>query len=160
MLLFKKFISSLVLLTTFIFSYAVFAEDTLNVPILCYHNFNPTVPGSMNLTPEKFEAQIKMLKDNGFTIIPLKEAVEYLQGKRESLPPKSVVITADDGWESVYTYMLPLVRKYNIPVTLFIYPETISKGTRYSTILKTIRIPLTVFSGIDLTKIHGVRFVF
>ncbi len=106
----------------------VFATDQINIPILCYHNFNPTVPGSMNMSPKKLEAQLKWLKENGFTIIPLKEAVAYLQGKRDSLPPKSVVITADDGWKSVYTYMLPLAKKYNIPVTLFIYPQTISRG--------------------------------
>lgn len=113
---------------TLIFPCATFAENTLNIPILCYHNFNPTKPGSMNLTPQKLETQIKWLKDNGYTIIPLKVAVEYLQGKRNSLPPKAIVITADDGWKSAYTYLLPLAKKYNIPVTLFIYPQTISQG--------------------------------
>lgn len=99
-----------------------------NIPILCYHNFNPSVSGSMNMTPEKFEAQLKWLKENGFTVISLKEAVEFLEGKRNSLPAKPIVITADDGWESAYTYLYPLAKKYNIPVTLFVYPETISAG--------------------------------
>lgn len=112
----------------FIFSCAAFADEKINIPILCYHNLNPVKPGSMNLTPKKFEDQIKWIKENGFTIIPLKEAVAYLQGTRATLPKKSVVITVDDGWQSVYTYMLPIVKKYNIPVTLFIYPETISHG--------------------------------
>ena len=101
---------------------------TVRIPILCYHNLNRTTPGSMNMTPDKFESQIKWIKDNGYTIIPLKEAVEYLLSKRDSLPDKSVVITADDGWQSVYQYMYPIVKKYNIPVTLFIYPQTISTG--------------------------------
>jgi peptidoglycan/xylan/chitin deacetylase (PgdA/CDA1 family) len=105
-----------------------FADNSINIPILCYHNFNPTVPGSMTLNPKKFEAQLKWLKENGYTIIPLKEAVEYLQGSRTSLPNKSIVITADDGWQSVYKYLVPIVKKYNIPVTLFIYPQTISQG--------------------------------
>jgi peptidoglycan/xylan/chitin deacetylase (PgdA/CDA1 family) len=112
-----------------LFPAAIFAAGTTqNVTILCYHNFNPTVPGSMNLTPAKLESQIKWIKDNGFNIIPLKDAVDYLKGERATLPPKSVVITADDGWQSVYTYLYPLAKKYNIPVTLFIYPETISSG--------------------------------
>jgi peptidoglycan/xylan/chitin deacetylase (PgdA/CDA1 family) len=128
MLLFVRFFYCLLLMTAVLFPYTTFADTALNVPILCYHNLNPTVAGSMNMTPQKFEAQIKWIKDNGFTIIPLKEAVEYLNGKRASLPPKSVVITADDGWQSVYTYMFPIVKKYNIPVTLFIYPQTISNG--------------------------------
>lgn len=118
----------LLLITVIAIPCATFADNAINIPILCYHNFNPTKPGSMTVAPKKLEEQVKWLKDNGFTFIPLKEAVEYLQGKRASLPAKSIVLTADDGWQSQYTYLLPLVRKYNIPVTLFIYPETISHG--------------------------------
>lgn len=116
------------LMVALIFPCVSLANTVTNIPILCYHNFNPTVPGSMNITPQKFESEVKWLKDNGFTIIPLQEAVEYLQGKRNSLPAKPVVITADDGWQSQYTYMVPIIKKYNIPVTLFIYPQTISEG--------------------------------
>lgn len=120
-----KFFSFLLLV---LFSYTPTFANNIHIPILCYHNLNPVVPGSMNLTPKKFAAQIKWLKDNGFTIIPLKEAAAYLLGKRATLPAKPVVITADDGWKSVYQYMYPIVRKYQIPVTLFIYPQTISEG--------------------------------
>jgi peptidoglycan/xylan/chitin deacetylase (PgdA/CDA1 family) len=112
----------------FLFPSLASADIKVNIPILCYHNFNPTVPSSMTITPKKFEMQIKWLKENGYTVIPLKEAAQYLLGTRPSIPPKSVVITADDGWQSVYTYLLPLVRKYHFPVTLFIYPSTISQG--------------------------------
>jgi peptidoglycan/xylan/chitin deacetylase (PgdA/CDA1 family) len=125
---FVRLFSCCLLLAAGLFSLASFAGDTQNIPILCYHNFNPVKPGSMNLTPERLEAQLKWIKDNGYTVIPLKEAVDYLQGRRESIPAKSVVITADDGWQSVYTYMYPLIKKYNVPVTLFIYPQTISEG--------------------------------
>ncbi|HEX4044299.1 MAG TPA: polysaccharide deacetylase family protein [Gammaproteobacteria bacterium] len=102
--------------------------NTISVPILVYHVLNPTIPSSMTITPERFESQIKWLKDNGYTVIPLKQLVSYLQGKNVTLPAKPIVITADDGWKSDYTYMYPITRKYNIPITLFIYPGTISQG--------------------------------
>jgi peptidoglycan/xylan/chitin deacetylase (PgdA/CDA1 family) len=117
----------------YFWSSAVLADSRVSVPILTYHNFNPTVPGSMSITPEKFAAQLKWLRENGYTVIPLKDLVSYLQGKNITLPRKPVVITADDGWESVYTYMFPLVRQYHIPVTLFIYPLTISHGAHAMT---------------------------
>lgn len=104
------------------------ADNSISVPILTYHVLNPTIPSSMTITPERFESQIKWLKDNGYTVIPLKQLVDYLQGKKVTLPAKPIVITADDGWESDYTYMYPIARKYNIPITLFIYPRTISEG--------------------------------
>lgn len=127
MRLFLRFFYCL-LLVGIVFPYQALAAGSINIPILCYHNLNPTIPGSMTLEPKKFEMQIKWLKDNGFTIIPLQQAVDYLQGKPTTLPAKPIVITDDDGWQSVYTYMLPIVKKYNIPVTLFIFPSTISTG--------------------------------
>jgi peptidoglycan/xylan/chitin deacetylase (PgdA/CDA1 family) len=36
------------------------------------------------------------------------------------------VVTVDDAHRSVYTDMLPLVRQYRMPVTLFVYPSAIS----------------------------------
>lgn len=111
----------------------LFADNSRHIAVLTYHNFNPTIPGSMSITPERFESQLKWLKEKGYTVIPLKDLVSYLQGKDISLPAKSVVITADDGWESVYTYMRPIVEKYHIPVTLFIYPSTISHGPHVMT---------------------------
>lgn len=115
------------LVILFILSSSAFANPA-SIAILTYHNFNPTVPGPMSVTPAKFELQLQWLKDHDYTVIPLKDLVSYLQGNNITLPKKPVVITADDGWESQYKYMYPLARKYNIPVTLFIYPSTISNG--------------------------------
>lgn len=127
-----KFLSIFIAVLISFFSYSSFANtNTLNIPIILYHNLNPTVPGSMTISPQKFEANLKLLKNNGFTFIPLEEVVAYLQGKRASLPSKPIVLTADDGWESVYTYMYPIIKKLNIPVTLFIYPESISSGKNF-----------------------------
>ncbi len=121
------------LLTLLLSVWAVLANaatttNTARVPILVYHNFNPTVPGSMSLTPARFEEQLKWLKENDYTVISLQDLVSYLRGEKNALPEKPVVITADDGWESVYTYLVPLAKKYQMPVTLFIYPSTISSG--------------------------------
>lgn len=98
------------------------------MPILLYHRFGPTVADSMTVTTPVFEAHLKYLKDNGYTVIPLRQLVNFYLGKG-SPPPKSVVIAADDGHKSVYTVMLPLIKKYRFPVTLFIYPSAISNAS-------------------------------
>jgi peptidoglycan/xylan/chitin deacetylase (PgdA/CDA1 family) len=105
------------------------AADAFHVPILLYHRFGPTVADSMTITTPVFESHLKYLKENGFRIIPLRRLTDYYIGKAPAPPPKSVVITADDGHRSVYSLMLPLVRRYNVPVTLFIYPSAISNAT-------------------------------
>ena len=69
----------------------------VNVPILTYHRFDPIVPGSMTINTAKFEAQLQWLKDNHYTVIPLKTLVSYLQGEGAPPPSRSVVITAEIG---------------------------------------------------------------
>jgi peptidoglycan/xylan/chitin deacetylase (PgdA/CDA1 family) len=83
----------------------------------------------MTVITTLFESQLKYLKDNGYEVIPLKELVDYYLGKRQAPQPRSVVITVDDGHISVYRDMFPLVKKYHIPVTLFIYPSAISNAS-------------------------------
>lgn len=119
------FCSTLFLMAVF-FSAATLAENNVNVPILVYHDFSPTKKGSMTISTARFEEQMAWLKNNGYHVIPLQTLVSYLLGKTNTLPAKSVVVTADDGRESVYKYMLPIVLKYKIPVTLFVYPQIIS----------------------------------
>ena len=108
---------------------AAAADDQVTVPVLCYHRFGPTVADGMTVTTKVFESQLQWLKDHQYTVIPLRTLVNYLRGQGPPPPPKSVVITADDGHKTVYSDMLPLVRKFNIPVTLFIYPSCISNAS-------------------------------
>lgn len=119
--------SRFILLIFILWTTSALAANQMNIPILTYHNFDPTTTGSMMISTTKFEEQLKWLKDNGYTVIPMKDAVDYLQGKIAALPTKPVVITVDDGRVTVYQYMLPIVLKYHIPVTLFIYPSCISR---------------------------------
>jgi peptidoglycan/xylan/chitin deacetylase (PgdA/CDA1 family) len=104
------------------------AWGAVQVPILLYHRFGPVAADSMTVTTTVFESQLKYLKDNGYKVIPLRELTDYFLEKRPAPQPRSVVITVDDGHISVYRDMLPLVRKYTIPVTLFIYPSAISNA--------------------------------
>jgi peptidoglycan/xylan/chitin deacetylase (PgdA/CDA1 family) len=104
-------------------------EAVVSVPILLYHRFGPVVADSMTVTTPVFESHLKYLRDNGYTVIPLRQFVDYLLKKGAPPPPRSVVIVADDGHESVYTDMLPLISKYHVPVTLFIYPSAISNAS-------------------------------
>ena len=97
-------------------------------PVLLYHRFGPTVADSMTITTKVFESHLKYLKDNGYTVIPLRQLVNYYLKKGPQPPPKSVVIVEDDAHKSVYSDMLPLVKKYNIPVTVFVYPSAISNA--------------------------------
>ena len=99
------------------------------VPILLYHRFGPTVADGMTITTPVFESHLKYLKDNGYTVIPLRRLVDWYQKKAPAPPAKSVVIVEDDAHKTVYSDMLPLAKKYNVPVTVFVYPSAISNAS-------------------------------
>lgn len=99
------------------------------VAVLCYHRFGATVADSMTVRTAGFEQQLLWLRDNGYRVIPLRTLVDHLRGEGPAPPPRSVVITADDGHRSVYSDMRPLVEKHDVPVTLFIYPSAISNAS-------------------------------
>jgi peptidoglycan/xylan/chitin deacetylase (PgdA/CDA1 family) len=104
-------------------------KATVSVPILLYHRFGPSAADSMTVTTPVFESHLEFLRQKGYSVIPLRQLVNYYLRKGPPPPQKSVVIVVDDGQRTVYTEMLPLVRKYGIPVTLFLYPSAISNAS-------------------------------
>lgn len=110
----------------FHYSFAKSNDTYKQITILCYHRFASQIKDEMTIKTTDFSKQIEWLKDNGYTVISLDDAVQYLKGYKKKIPDKPVVITVDDGHKSVYFEMLPLVKHYKIPVTLFIYPSVIS----------------------------------
>lgn len=107
---------------------AVAAPPPVNVPILLYHRLGPTVADGMTMKTSVFEEHLKYLRENGYKVIPLRQLVNWYQKKGPAPAPKSVVIVEDDAHKSVYTDMLPLAKKYNVPVTVFIYPSAVSNA--------------------------------
>ncbi len=111
-------------LLTLLLTSNAFAES---VDILCYHRFGPTVADSMTTRTMVFEQQLARLKQDGYTIVPLATAVAGLRGEAK-LPAKAVALTIDDGHRTVYSDLLPIIRRDHLPVTLFIYPSAISNA--------------------------------
>ena len=92
------------------------------IPILMYHNFDYNITPDLlttTETPDEFEQQIKYLTANGYKGITFSDLYNYVQG-HEKLPPKPFLLTIDDGYYSNYLYAYPILKKYNIPGTIFI----------------------------------------
>ncbi len=114
----------------------VAADAVQLVPILCYHRFGTAANaagwgGKMTVSPSNFAAQLEYLARNDYRVIRLSQLQAFLDGK-QPLPKRSVVITFDDGYESVYRYAFPLLRKYNFPATVFVYTDFIGAGDALS----------------------------
>lgn len=98
------------------------------VPILLYHRFGSVAADSMTVTTATFASHLAYFQANGYTVIPLRNLVAYIAGGGPAPDERAVAITADDGHESVYTDMFPLIKRYHVPVTLFVYPSAISNA--------------------------------
>ncbi len=104
-------------------------DQTAQVIIFCYHRLVDKIryPGT-EITPAAFEAQMKELKDRGITVISLQDLLAWKRGEK-NIPPRSAVITFDDGWKSQYEVAWPIMKKYGYPFTMFIYTEGVRGGS-------------------------------
>lgn len=95
---------------------------TQRLLILCYHgvsledehHWNP----SLYIDPATFRHRMEMLRDGGYRVLPLGEALDLLDGNR--LPARSVTITFDDGSHDFYEVAYPILREFGFPVTLYL----------------------------------------
>lgn len=93
------------------------------VPILCYHRFG-SGSSKMIVSPAQFEAQLDWLARNHYQVLRLPDLPAFLSG-RQALPQRAVVITMDDGYESVYRHAWPALRRHGFAATLFVYTDFI-----------------------------------
>ncbi len=106
----------------------VVVDQTAQVIIFCYHRFVEKIHNSQTeIRPADFEAQMKMLKDRGITVIGMQDFLAWRRSEK-NIPPRSAVITFDDGWKSQYEVAWPILKKLNYPLTLFIYTEGVRGG--------------------------------
>lgn len=93
-----------------------------SVTIINYHSFfkkneQPKI-NNINVNPELFEKHLKTLTDYGYKTVTEEDFIAFMKGKKR-LPEKSILLTIDDGYESVYTNALPLLEKYNFNAVFF-----------------------------------------
>lgn len=111
---------------------AELSGPTRYVPILCYHRFTTGRSTSrMEVSAADFERQLQWLRDQGWTVVPLKTVLGFVAG-RNGVGAKTVAITIDDGYRSAYEVAVPLLRRFNDPATLFIYTDFVGSGAGVS----------------------------
>ena len=101
-------------------------EDVI-IPVLMYHHIAETYPKGAegaNITPELFEAHMRGILERGYTPIFVADYYNSVQ-KGESLPEKPIIVTFDDGYLSNYEIAYPILKKLDIPATIFIVTSTV-----------------------------------
>lgn len=102
-------------------------KDTKRIPVLTYHmvvsnskkSSGKYRNSSLAVSRSTFDKQMKWLHKRGYRSINCEEFYLWYKGKIK-LPPKSVLITFDDGAIGVATQALPVLKKYKMKGTSFI----------------------------------------
>ncbi len=109
----------------------VYANGYQTVTVLCYHRFGARGGSRLNVTAAAFEAQMDFLSRNGYTVVSMSRLAGFLEG-RVALPPKTVVITIDDGYKSSFEIAWPILHKFGFPATVYLYSDFVGAGDALS----------------------------
>ena len=90
-------------------------------PVLLYHKVDSRMEwgGTWN-TPKQFERQMRFLREEGYTVVPLEDIVVGAGLKPAPTTRKLVAITFDDGYENLFHYAYPILKQYGYPATIFL----------------------------------------
>lgn len=90
--------------------------------ILAYHGISVLDEHEWNYTQympaDILRMRLQQLKDSRCAVLPLGEAVTRLYAG--DLPDRAVAITFDDGTADFYQQAFPLIREFDVPVTLYL----------------------------------------
>lgn len=104
------------------------AIDTkAQVVVLCYHRLEGKAGGTLSIEADTFKKQMQEIKDRGLAVISMKDFLAWRRGEK-TIPPKSVLITIDDGYLSGYEVGLPVLKEHGYTATYFIYTKFVNSG--------------------------------
>lgn len=110
-------------------------DPSQGIPVLMYHHILPESLladqpyNAAVISFESFKAQMKWLKDSGWTALTLDEFHQAMTSD-EPLPEKSFAITFDDGYASNLFFAFPTLNRYGFPAAEFIITANLEEETR------------------------------
>ena len=121
----SRFVAISVLLLSFLGS--AFAAD--HAVILMYHRFGEDRLPSTNIRLDQFDAHLEKLSSGNYSVWPLAKIVDHLQ-KDMPLPDRTIAITIDDAYLSVFTEAWPRLKAKRFPFTVFVATDPVDRKNR------------------------------
>jgi peptidoglycan/xylan/chitin deacetylase (PgdA/CDA1 family) len=105
------------------------AEAADSAVVFMYHRFGETSSPSTNIRIEQFEAHLKELAEGGYKVLALPRILSTFK-RGEALADKTIALTIDDGYLSVYRTAWPRLKAAGFPFTLFVATDPIDRKLR------------------------------
>ena len=95
------------------------SQEGIPLPIIMYHSVlkSPKTKTKYIVTPAQLEEDMIYLQNNGYTTITMSDLIDYVY-LGTPLPEKPVMLTFDDGYYNNYTYVFPLLKKYQMKAVI------------------------------------------
>ena len=129
----KRRIIVLSLIIILILGIKIFINQHYVSPIAMYHSVNPEAveENRLQVNVKHFERQMRFLKQNNYNVLRLEELTDLI-GEKKKIPPRTIALTFDDGYKDNYEYVFPILKKYNLPATMFVIVNEIGRSDRLS----------------------------
>jgi peptidoglycan/xylan/chitin deacetylase (PgdA/CDA1 family) len=102
-------------------------HEPASAVVIMYHRFGAHTFPSTNIRIDQFEAHLEELAIGKYTVRPVGDIVNALKAGRP-LPDRTIGLTIDDAFLSVYRQAWPRLRKAGLPFTLFVATDAIDRG--------------------------------
>ncbi|MFH8392110.1 polysaccharide deacetylase family protein [Streptomyces sp. NPDC018036] len=92
------------------------------VPVFLYHAVSDDPPSWLapyTVSPRTFAEHLDLIADGGLRVVPLRRLVDALLGG-PAVPPRSAVLTFDDGYADFASTVAPLLAARGLPSTLYV----------------------------------------
>ncbi len=95
--------------------------------VFMYHRFGEDLYPTTSVRLEQFEAHLQHLADENYQVWPLARVVSHL-ATGKPIPERTVALTVDDAYLSVYTEAFPRLRQRGWPFTVFVATGPVDQG--------------------------------
>ncbi|WP_328914134.1 MULTISPECIES: polysaccharide deacetylase family protein [unclassified Streptomyces] len=97
--------------------------------VLTYHDISPHSSSPYVVTPKAFDAQLAALEQAGYRTLTADEFATYLRGG--VAPPRSVLITFDDGTNGLWVYGDRILARHHMHATSFLITGRVDHDRPY-----------------------------
>ena len=123
----NKFLISF-LIIIIIFVDQLFAKEN-SAAVFVYHRFGENKYPSTNIKISQFKKHIEELTNNNYNVISIEQIIDAFINKK-NLPKKTVGLTIDDAFKSVYKKAWPLLKESGLPFTIFVSTGHVSSRSK------------------------------
>lgn len=136
------------------------------IPILLYHHIDWDSQNNSNIvTPNKLWQDLLLIKQLGYSPIFFQDLINAVE-QDKPLPPKPIIISFDDGYQSNYNILYPMLQIFNFKANVNLIIDSINQAPHNPEIVyldwdkvKEMHYSGLVEFGVHTYRMHGPQGV-